>query len=136
VSQNISKSIVITGITVGILAGCVVGGYFLGGANLMKTQTEQGGGAAAKAQLTAAAVAVDIYASQNGGFSGLSARGMSAIDTQTKWVDGEPGAGQVGIIESTDATYVIAFRDAGGAVYKASKAAGGLVVTDSSGNKI
>lgn len=131
-----SKTIVIAGVVTAILAGCVGGVYMFAGAKLSQNQVQSGSASIAKATLTAAAVAVDMYASQTGSFAGLNAQAMAGIDTSNQWVDGEPAAGQVGITGVTDSSYIISVKESDGTIYSATKSQGQLVITDTNGNQI
>ena len=134
--QSSSKTIVIAGVVIALLAGCLGGIYMFSGAKLFQFQAESGSVSIAKAKLTAAGLVVDMYASQNGGFEGLNAQAMAAIDTSTQWVDGEPDAGQIGISDVTGTSYILTLKESGGVVYRAIKEQGKLKFQDSVGNQI
>jgi hypothetical protein len=136
VARSTSKSIVITTVVSLILSACLGGYFLLSGGDLSQFSSSTSPGPIAKAKLTAAALAVDMYASQNGSFGGLNAGAMAAIDTANQWVDGEPAEGQIGISDVTDASYVLTVKGSDGAFYHATKDHGSLIVTDANGKTL
>ncbi len=127
---------IIAVVVIAIVGGCVYGGLMMTGVNIFKSQADQGAISAAKAKLTAASVAASMYASQNGSYLGMNAAAMAGIDSSTRWVDGEPAPGQVGISEVTDTCFTLTFKETNGTVYRAAKEGNELVITDAEGKRI
>jgi len=108
----------------------------MAGVNIFKNQAEEGAVSAAKAKLTAASVVASMYASQNGSYGGMNAAAMAGIDSSTRWVDGEPAPGQVGISDVTDTSFALTFKETNGTVYRAVKEGNELVIMDAGGKRL
>lgn len=131
-----SKTIVIA-MTVSLLLGaCVFAADYFNGGKLRQSVVGESGGALAKVKLTAATVTVGMYATQNGGYTGLSAEAMSGIDKSTYWVDGQPADGQIGINDVTDNSYTLILKVPKGDFYYAIKGPGTLIFQDTEGNQL
>lgn len=133
---NASKNIVIAGIVIALLVGCVLLVDFFSGKNLINNVAGGGSSVVAKAQLTAATIVVTTFASQNGGYGGLNAGVISQVDPAIQWVDGEPATGQIGITDVTSDSYTLTIKGADGAFYSAIKNGPNIVFQDANGNQI
>jgi len=128
--------VIVAVVVVAIVGGCVYGGLMMAGVNIFKNQAEEGAVSAAKAKLTAASVVASMYASQNGSYGGMNAAAMAGIDSSTRWVDGEPAPGQVGISDVTDTSFALTFKETNGTVYRAVKEGNELVIMDAGGKRL
>jgi hypothetical protein len=78
--------------------------------------------------LKAAASAADSFAADNSGsYASMSAADLGKIETRYTWVDGAPGAGQLGITEISAATYTIVYMNGNGTEYKLVRDEQGIV---------
>lgn len=91
--------------------------------------TNQANNALAKSTLRNAVSAVEQYAAENNGlYTTMTADKLSSINTEIKWVDGEPGPGEVGIGDLGEATYMLTYKDSSGQKYTAERTDTGAIV--------
>ena len=119
-------------ITVGFaVAGMII--YSHAGQNIDTTGTRSG-----KAVLQQAVAAAQSAANDhNGSFASLTTDALKHADPEIKWVNGSPGSGQVGVIETGTVTFKFVYKDDSGAEYIVSRDEQGVIsYLDSNGNPL
>ncbi len=102
-----------------IILGCVAAVLtFLSASEFVKL-SNQADTTQAKTILRNAVMTAGQYATDHDGiYTKMTAADLREIDDGTKWVDGDPGPGQVGIIDTGEATYVMVYMDSDGDEYR------------------
>lgn len=103
--------------------------------NAVINTTNKSDRAAAMVVLRNAAMDAEQFAADNDGtFDGMAADDLMNIDSSINWVDGNPGTGQVGVIEAGQDTFTFKYKDDTGAAYQVvRKSDGTFKYTDDSG---
>lgn len=102
-----------------VIVSCVAGVLTFFSASEFVRLSNQADTAQAKSILRNAAMTAAQYAAENDGlYTKMTAASLREIDDSTKWIDGDPGPGQVGIINTGEATYVMVYKDSDGNEYK------------------
>lgn len=93
---------------------------------------------AAQAQLKLVSAAADTYAADHGhSYANMSSEQMKTIDPNLVWVNGSPGPGQVGIIETGETTYRFIYKDTTGTEFVVARGEEGIVtMTTAAGNPL
>lgn len=101
-----------------IIIGCVAAILTFFSASEFVKLSNQADTAQAKAILRNAAMATAQYAAEHDDlYTEMTAADLRKIDDSTRWVDGDPEPGQVGIIDTGEATYMMVYKDSDGNEY-------------------
>lgn len=102
-----------------IIVGCVAGVLTFFYASEFVKLGNQADTAQAKTILRNAVMTAGLYATEHDDlYTEMTAADLKEIDDGTKWVDGDPGPGEVGIIDTGEATYVMVYKDSDGNEYR------------------
>jgi hypothetical protein len=102
-----------------LILGCVAAVLTFFSASEFVKLSNQADTAQAKTILRNAAMTAGQYATDHDDiYTKMTAADLREIDDGTKWIDGDPGPGQVGIIDTGEATYVMVYKDSDGNEYR------------------
>jgi hypothetical protein len=114
-----------------VIIAVVVSGSLMSG-------TKKADTAAAQVVLRNAVSDAEQFAADNdGSYDGMGAGDLTNIDSSITWVDGDPGSGQVGIIDAGQDTFALTYKDDTGTSYQAVRKSDGTVkYTDANGKAL
>jgi hypothetical protein len=105
--------------------------------NLVNTISKSDTAAAQVVLRNAVSDAAQFAANNDNSFDGMAAGDLTNIDSSINWVDGDPGAGEVGIINAGADTYTLTYKDDTGTAYQAVRESNGNIkYTDANGKTL
>ncbi len=106
--------------------------------NAVVNTTNKSDRAAAMVVLRNAVMDAEQFAADGDGtYGGMAAGDLKDIDSSITWVDGDPGTGQVGVIEAGQDTFTFKYKDDTGAAYQVVRKSDGTAkYTDDSGKAL